>query len=540
MRLFGRALGPPGSNRNTRGSPSSRSATRLWASTPGGQVSVFWPKPVTFNPLFSTAGAEQGIEQLLLGALVKVNDKLEAVPDIAEKIDVSSDARTYTFHLKNTLKFTDGQALTARDVVFTIQRAVDARTGSYWRGRLLLIAGATAYGDQKAGSISGLESPDDYTIRMTLEAPDSTWLLTLGDFAGMGILPEHVLRDVAPDQLKQHPFSLNPSVSAGVFQFGKWETDQYLEIRRNDAYGGGDKARLDSIFFKTLTRDVALAQLDKGELDVMVAPVSEIARLKRNNNLVVESVNSPSVSFMTVNLTMPHLQDKRIRQAMMYAIDRESIVRPIYQGETRVVNQTIIGPDWMGTPDGLNPYSFDPNKARQLLRDAKWDSNRKVEAIYQPGDSEQDAYVPIIQQQLQDAGLVLSLRQVEDAEYIRKRNTDHDFEIAFVGGGVFGQDPNVSGKYFETVNFVPGGANYSHYSNKTVDELFAAGRATTDKDQRKKIYSQIATTLNEDVPWVYLWSPNSIFARSRRLVGFKPPSYATHNMWNADEWTLSA
>ena len=126
MRLFGRALGPPGSNRNTRGSPSSRSATRLWASTPGGQVSVFWPKPVTFNPLFSTAGAEQGIEQLLLGALVKVNDKLEAVPDIAEKIDVSSDARTYTFHLKNTLKFTDGQALTARDVVFTIQRAVDA------------------------------------------------------------------------------------------------------------------------------------------------------------------------------------------------------------------------------------------------------------------------------------------------------------------------------------------------------------------------------------------------------------------------------
>ena len=102
----------------TSGAATTRTSGGPPAATrPGGQVSVFWPKPVTFNPLFSTAGAEQGVEQLLLGALVKVNDKLEAVPDIAEKIDVSSDARTYTFHLKNALKFTDRQSLAARKLV---------------------------------------------------------------------------------------------------------------------------------------------------------------------------------------------------------------------------------------------------------------------------------------------------------------------------------------------------------------------------------------------------------------------------------------
>jgi peptide/nickel transport system substrate-binding protein len=243
---------------------------------------------------------------------------------------------------------------------------------------------------------------------------------------------------------------------------------------------------------------------------------------------------------MTLNLALPYLQDKRVRQAMMYALDRESIVKTIYQGEAQVVNQTIIGPQWMGPPEGLNPYAFDPNKAKQLLKEANWDSNRKLEAIYVPAGREEDAYVPIIQQQFQDVGLMLTLRQVERAEYNRKRNTAHDFEIALVGGGIFRQDPNVSGKYFETVNWVPEGANYSHYSNKQVDDLFAAGRATTDTTERKKIYTQVATILNDEVPWIFLWSPNSIFAHTKRLVGFKPPSYATHNMWNTDEWTVTA
>jgi len=504
---------------------------------PGGQVSFRWIKPVTFSPLFSIVGAEQGVERLLFGALVKVNDKLEAVPDIAEKIEVSPDAKTYTFTLRKPLRFTDGVPFTAKDVAFTLQRAVDKRVGSYWRGRLLSIVGAAEYGDQKAATISGLETPDDYTVKMTLTAPDSTWLLTLGDQAALGILPEHILKDVAPDQLKAHPFTLNPNVSAGVFQFSKYEADQYLELKRNESYGG-QKAKLDKIFAKILPQDVALAELEKGALDLMIVPVAEVERLKRIPTLTVLSVPSPSVSFITANLTKPYLQDKWLRQAMMYGIDRESIVKEIYKGEATVTNHTVIGPDWMGIPGG-NEYRFDPNKAKQLLKEVGWDSGRKLETIYIPGTREQDAYAPIIQQQLKEVGLNIELRQVELAEYIRKRNTDHDFDLAFVGGGVFRQDPNVSSKYFETANFVPSGANYSHYSNKRLDQLFEAGRATPDTAKRKEIYTEVATILNDEVPWVFLWSPNSIFAHNKRLGGFKPPSYAEHQMWNAEDWWVT-
>src|SRR6202011_532687 len=113
------------------------------AGAGGGQISIQWTKPVTFNPLYSTAGSEQGVERQIFGALVRVNDKLEAVPDLAEKVDVSPDAKTYTFTLRKGINFSDGQPLTSKDVRFTFERAVDKRAATYWRGRLLDIQGAT-------------------------------------------------------------------------------------------------------------------------------------------------------------------------------------------------------------------------------------------------------------------------------------------------------------------------------------------------------------------------------------------------------------
>lgn len=519
------------------GQTPTGSASPSPSQTPsGGQVSVGWTKPVTLNPLFSTIGYEQVVEQLVFGSLVKVNATLDAVPDIAEEIEVSADATTYTFKLRQNLTFTDGQPFTSKDVVFTFERAIDARTGSYWQGRLMSIEGAPEFSDQRADTITGLEAPDDFTIVMRLSSPDSTWLLTLGDFAGFGILPAHVLEEIAPDQLQQHSFSLAPTVSAGVFKFERYESDQFVELTRNESYGG-EKANLDRIFFKILTQDVTVAQLETGEVDVSNVPVTELARLQGNPNLTVVSVPSPSVDFLALNLTKPYFQDQRVRQAMMYAIDREAIVQAIFSGEASVVNQTIIGPDWMGIPD-VNPYGYDPDQARQLLNDANWDSSFKVVLDYVPGTKTRDAYVPIIQQLLKDVGLEIELQPLESAEYSRRRSIDHVFDIALVGGGVFRQDPNVSSKYFETANFVPSGANYSHYSNPRVDELFVAGRATTDDTERIAVYTEVATILNEELPWIFLWSPNAIFAYNKRLVGFEPPSYVNTPMWNADKWSV--
>ncbi|MGI8858191.1 MAG: ABC transporter substrate-binding protein [Thermomicrobiales bacterium] len=516
--------------------------------TTGGQVNVKWVKPATIHPLFSTAGIEQGAERQMFGALVRINDKLEPLPDLAQTIETSADAKTYTFTLKKGLTFSDGKPLTSADVIFTIERAVDKRTGSYWRGRLLAIDGAADFGDQKTTTIKGLEAPDANTVKMTLTVPDSTWLITIGDFAGLSILPKHILESTPPDQMAKSPFAFAPTPSGGAFTFADWKADQYLQVKRNETYAAGPKAKLDSIFFKVITQDDAgLAQLESGEMDLFAAvPVSEVDRLRKNANLTVVSVPSPSVTFLAFNFGRDTpFKDKRVRQAMMYAIDRAGIVKQVLNGEGTVVNSTIIGPDWMGIPEGLNQYAFDPNKAKQLLKDANFNSSAKFSLIYIPGTKITDAWLPIAQQQLKDVGINVDLTQLDGTEYTKRvvtgatPTTTGDFDIAEVDGGVFRADPNVSAKYFETTSFVPAGGNYGHYTNPQVDDLLKQGRATPDKAQRKTIYTNLAKVLNDDCPWVFLWSPNSIHAYNKRLQGFKPPSYANSFMWNAEEWSVT-
>src|SRR5207342_3016838 len=120
---------------------SAAPASAAAGGATGGQVTIFWTKPVTINPLFSTAGIEQGVERQIFGALMRMTDKLTPVPDLVEKVEGSADAKTWTFTLKKGLKFSDGQPLTAKDVVFTFERAIDKRTGSYWSSRLQALDG---------------------------------------------------------------------------------------------------------------------------------------------------------------------------------------------------------------------------------------------------------------------------------------------------------------------------------------------------------------------------------------------------------------
>jgi ABC-type transport system substrate-binding protein len=239
----------------------------------GGDVRMLIRKPTTLNPLFMTSGNEQQIARAMFGALVKMNDTLEPVPDLAETVEVTPDAKTFTFTLREGLAFSDGEPLTARDVVFTIERAVDKRTGSLWRGRLLAIEGAEAFGDQQAETISGIETPDDRTIVITLAEPNAAFLIVLGDYTGLGILSEHALAEVAPDQLSNHTF-LEPSVGGGPFELVTYETDQFIELRPNPSWAGTTPS-LDRILLPIRTPAIALAEMERGELDIMRLPPEE-------------------------------------------------------------------------------------------------------------------------------------------------------------------------------------------------------------------------------------------------------------------------
>jgi peptide/nickel transport system substrate-binding protein len=507
--------------------------------TTASQVSVLWRQPVTLNPLFSTSGSEQQVERLMFGALVKMSGDLVPTPDLSASIDVSPDAKVYTFKLKPGITYTDGQPLTAQDVVFTLERAIDAKTGSIWRGRLLGIEGAQAYSDGQADSVSGIATPDELTVQLTMTAPDASFLPTFCNFSGLGIMPKHVLEAVAPDQLQAHEFSLNPNVTAGAYKFVQFQPDQLLEMEANPNYVGGAPA-VGRIFLRILTPDVGLAEMETGGLDIMALPVSESERAKGFQNVTVVAVPSPSMDFLAVNLTRPYLQNKQMRQAMMHAIDREGIVAQVLQGEGTVVNSSIFGPEWMGVPEGLSTYPYDPTVAKDLLKGSGFDTNQTIEIMHLPGGSkEKDAALVIMQEQLRQVGFKIEILNVEVAELNERYIQKTDFDLFYNAGGVFRADPGISGSYFLTRNFTPAGGNGSHYSNPRVDELFALGQAAPTQEERKQHYTELAKILNDELPWIFLWTPNSLYAVSNRLQGFVAPSYTDNKFWNAETWSVT-
>jgi peptide/nickel transport system substrate-binding protein len=518
------------------------------ATAPGGvaaqdaaasQVSLEWSKPQTLGPLFSTAGSEQQVERLVFGALVKMTNALEAVPDLATAVDVSDDATVYTFSLNEAATFNDGTPLTSADVVFTIERAVDTRTGSYWKGRFMGLVGAAEFADQQAETIEGLTAPDEHTVVFTLSAPDSAFLPTLADFTGLGILPKHILESVAPENLQEDAFNLAPTVGAGPYNFVTFESDQYVELEANPTFWG-DAPAIQKIFMRILLPDVAVAELEAGAVDVISVSIDDMERLAENPQLTIVSIESPSLDSISFNLEREYFQDVRVRQALQYAIDRESITSQLYKGQAIVRNSPIFGPAWMGVPEGLNEYAFDPDQARTLLQEAGWDSSQEVELMFSANaTSTFQSMVAVLQQQWADVGFNVSLLQVDSAELNRKLVTDGEYDLYIGGGGVYGAEPSICAKYYLTANFAPGGANNTHYSNPEVDQLFADGRAIGDEAERKAIYTQIAQILNEELPSIFLWSPNTNFAVNTRLLGFEAPAYVNNRLWNAEEWSLA-
>lgn len=529
------------------GAGAGASALFTLFTAPGGgqvaaqeadQVSIQWRKPQTLNPIFSTAGFEQQVERAIFGSLVRMSDKLEPTADLAADITASDDATVYTFSLQPKATFNDGTPLTSADVVFTFERALDKRVGSIWTGRLQGIKGAAEYGDQSAKSVAGIEAPDDHTVVFTLAKPDGAFLAILADFCGLGILPKHILGEVAPDQLVNESFNLAPKVGAGPYSFVTFETDQYLQLEANPNFWG-DAPAVKNVYLRILDSEVAVAEVEKGSVDLVSISISDIERLQQNASLTVVSIPSPSMDSISFNLDKEYFQDKRIRQAATYAIDRANIVKEIYQDNAIVRNSPIFGPEWMGIPEGLNEYAYDPDKAKQLLTDAGWDSGRTVQMMYNPsGNKTFSDMIPIIQAQWADVGINIDLVQYDAAELNKHLVTDHDYEIYIGGGGVYGADPNISSKYYLSNGFTPTGGNSIWYANPDVDALYAQGREATSQDDRKVIYTKLAQLLNEESPSVFLWSPNTVFAFNNRLKGFLPPSYVDNRLWNVEDWSL--
>lgn len=510
--------------------PTSAAAAKPAAT--GGTLNVYlYQKPRNFSPLVAFNGPDQQIMSLIYDNLVIVNDKYEYEGRLAETWTISPDGRTFTFNLRKGLKWSDGTPFSSKDVLFTYKLLANEASGSAQAAKFNNVKGVA---DIRAGrDAAGFRAPDENTFVIELEQPNAAYLSTIAG-AWFWILPEAQLGKVELKDLANHPFFLKPTAGMGPYNFVRYETDQFVEVERNPNYR--TPVAIERIFLKPVTSDVATAQLEKGEMQLVQLSPTDVDRVKALPGVRVESKPGPGIILMAVALDQPHLKDKRIRQAVLHAIDREGLVKQVLAGQATITNTHILGPSWALPPD-LNKYEYNPQKAQQLLRDAGWDASRTVKIQWIKGIRDRDAAVEIIQAQLGAVGMKVELNPLEVGPLLENMK-NRTFDFSLYGGGLYTVDPDSIAVPTMCDQAYPKGGNNSHYCNQEVDALMAKGAATADQAERAKLYQPVAKITNDEVPYIWLYVPSAIWGYSDKLQGLKPHGEFTTGFWNAAEWSL--
>ncbi|RZI92795.1 MAG: ABC transporter substrate-binding protein, partial [Microbacterium sp.] len=358
----------------------------------GGDLRIsLYQQPVGFNTLKPGIGGDQLIESLHFDTLLGWNlETSEYESRLAESWTVSDDGLTLTFDLIPGLKWSDGEAFTADDVVFTYNLHANPAAASSTAGFLSNVVGFADVQSGSADTLEGVVAEDDDTVTFTLTKPDSSFIGNFipGAFNFGWILPEHALADVDPAAMGELEWFREPTAGMGPYVFSKWLSDSQIEFVANPEFRS--ELKLDRVFASTLTSDVAQAQLQTGELHLTNVPAVDVETVRGIAGVTVESAPGAGVlALHTAMDTHPELADPRVRQAMMYAIDRQAIIDEAFHGEGSVVNVLAHGPEW-AVPSGLETYDYNPDKARDLLKQANWDSSREVTLEVVPGQKDRD------------------------------------------------------------------------------------------------------------------------------------------------------
>ncbi len=502
----------------------------------GGDLRIsLYQQPVGFNTLKPGIGGDQLIESLHFDTLLGWNlETSEYESRLAESWTVSDDGLTLTFDLIPGLKWSDGEAFTADDVVFTYNLHANPAAASSTAGFLSNVVGFADVQSGSADTLEGVVAEDDDTVTFTLTKPDSSFIGNFipGAFNFGWILPEHALADVDPAAMGELEWFREPTAGMGPYVFSKWLSDSQIEFVANPEFRS--ELKLDRVFASTLTSDVAQAQLQTGELHLTNVPAVDVETVRGIAGVTVESAPGAGVlALHTAMDTHPELADPRVRQAMMYAIDRQAIIDEAFHGEGSVVNVLAHGPEW-AVPSGLETYDYGPDKARDLLKQANWDSSREVTLEVVPGQKDRDLTLDIVAAQLKEVGMNAVVRQLDAAGQAAAIG-ERDFQLLISGYGNFVVDPSSM-----NIRLMCGVAtNIQAYCNPKLDELLNQAMSEPDQDERTKIYAEAQKIVNEEVPIILLSSPNSIYGISEKLQGFEPRRLLTDMFFSAPNWSLA-
>jgi len=460
------------------------------------------------NPIFATDSASGEISGWIFNGLLKYNANLKLTGDLAKKYLVSKDGKTVTFILRKGIKWQDGVEFTSADPLFTYRALKNPEVATPYSTDFMLIDKAEAIGK--------------YIFRVHYK---TVFVPALASWT-MGILPYHLLKghNLATDRFNRHP------IGTGPYKLTKWKSGQSILLTKNNNYFRG-APRIDHLLYKIIPDSAtAFLQLETGKIDAMGLSPIQLKRqitekIKENYKIYINP--SFGYTYLGLNLRRKLFQNKKVRKALNYAINKKQIIDTILFGEGTVSNGIYPPTSWV-YDSSVRASKYNLPKAERLLKetgyiykDGKLIKDGKqfsFTVVTNQGNNERKYAALLIQSDLKKIGIKMNIRILEWQAFLNLVNS-RNFDAVLLGWQL-SPDPDQF-SIWDSSQDKPGGFNFVGYHNKTVDKLLERGRKTMDRKQRKIIYQKINKIIFNDKPYLFLYSPYSIVVIQKRFKGIK-------------------
>lgn len=466
-----------------------------------------WPSasdPPTLDPAHVVDTTSDRVARFMFNGLVDMDLKtFKPIPSLAEKWAISRDGKVYTFYLRKGVKFHPpvNREVTAEDFKYTFERFLNPKTRSENTWILEDIKGAPALIEGKTETLEGVKVIDRYTLQITLERPFAPFLSKIV-LSNTFVVPWEEAEKWG-DAFTEHPCGTGP------FKFVEWIHDVHVKLIRFDDYFKG-KPYLEGIEFRIIPEEATrLAEFQAGNLEVVDIPFGMIKFLQADPKWKDMVVIYPMLGIYYVGFNMekePFKNNKKLRQAFNYAVDRKGICEVIREGAA-IPAKGFSPPSLPGFDPTIEGYTYNPEKARQLLAEAGYPGGKGLPSItywHNAPSKTHSAIAQYIQANLRDIGVNVDINTMDWAAYLQfcQEGKPQMFRMGWVAD--YADPDDFLWVNFHSANIGPRG-NYSRYSNPRVDALLSLAQEITDWDQRVKLYSEAERILIEDAPVIFVY-----------------------------------
>ena len=476
-----------------------------------GQVA----EPATMDPHVATAVNDFRILVNIYEGLVRyAPGTLEVEPALAESWEISEDGTVYTFQLRDGVTFHDGTAFNAEAVKFNFDRMLDEDHPLHGTGPFPL--------SFFFGAIEETEVVDELTVRFHLNEPYAPFLSNLAYPTGLIVSPTAVETHV--DEYARNP------AGTGPFMFRVWESNRQVALQRNPDYWNGEPPLAGVVFRPITDANARVSEMLSGGIDLMVeVPPDNVQLFAEDAQFTLYEEAGPHLWFLILNTKEPPFDDVRMRQAVNYAIDKESLVTNVLQGTATVAaGPTPEAFAWAYNED-LEPYPYDPDRARELLAEAGYEDGAETVFFVTEGGSGMLDPVPMgtaIQADLAAVGIDAEIQTYEWNTFLNQVNPGLEGKAGMAQMAWMTNDPDTLPFLALRTEAMPdqGGFNSGYYSNPEVDALLEQARRETDQDERARLYKEMQAIVQEDAPWAFVanWKQNAVTTANVENFSLEP------------------